>query len=219
MMKKHGFTLAEVLITLAIIGVVATLTLPSLMSNTGEQQALTAYKKIINTLTEAGQMNAAINGFDYASANGAGEGGTVSFNDGNMTLSAIFNDRLQVNHNAGNGTYQSSVAADNKCTSLTFTLRDGTGICLTSGGAQAEYYNIYVDTNGPKGPNRVSTCTNTGCTGGTASKHIFDQFPVVLHGGTAIPGKWSALGTESDDTETRAALYAMGISRQSGSGS
>ena len=32
MMKKNGFTLAEVLITLAIIGVVATLTLPALPS-------------------------------------------------------------------------------------------------------------------------------------------------------------------------------------------
>ena len=34
MMKKNGFTLAEVLITLAIIGVVATMTLPALMTNT-----------------------------------------------------------------------------------------------------------------------------------------------------------------------------------------
>jgi prepilin-type N-terminal cleavage/methylation domain-containing protein len=60
MMKKNGFTLAEVLITLAIIGVVATMTLPALMTNTGEQQAKTGLKKGINTLTEAAQMNEAI---------------------------------------------------------------------------------------------------------------------------------------------------------------
>ena len=66
MMKKNGFTLAEVLITLAIIGVVATLTLPALMTNTQEQQSRTALKKGINTLTEAAQMNQAIDGFDYA---------------------------------------------------------------------------------------------------------------------------------------------------------
>lgn len=47
MMKKNGFTLAEVLITLAIIGVVATLTLPALMTNTQEQQARTALKKVL----------------------------------------------------------------------------------------------------------------------------------------------------------------------------
>ena len=66
-MKKNGFTLAEVLITLAIIGVVAVLTLPALMTNTQEQRAKTALKKGINTLTEAGQMNASIAGFDYSS--------------------------------------------------------------------------------------------------------------------------------------------------------
>ena len=64
-MKKHGFTLAEVLITLAIIGVVATITLPSLMSNTQEQQAVTAFRKAMNTLNEVPQMNAAVDGFDY----------------------------------------------------------------------------------------------------------------------------------------------------------
>ena len=43
--KANGFTLAEVLITLAIIGVVATMTLPALISNTGEQQAKTGLKQ------------------------------------------------------------------------------------------------------------------------------------------------------------------------------
>ncbi len=67
MMKKNGFTLAEVLITLAIIGVVATMTLPALMTNTQEQQAKTGLKKGINTLTEVGQLSQAISGIDYSS--------------------------------------------------------------------------------------------------------------------------------------------------------
>ena len=65
MMKKQGFTLAEVLITLTIIGVIATMTLPALMTNTQEQQAKTGIKKGINTLTEAAQLNQAIDGFAY----------------------------------------------------------------------------------------------------------------------------------------------------------
>lgn len=65
-MKKNGFTLAEVLITLAIIGVVATMTLPTLMTNTGEQQYKTGLKKGINILTEAAQMHQALEGCDYA---------------------------------------------------------------------------------------------------------------------------------------------------------
>ena len=68
MMKKNGFTLAEVLITLAIIGVVATMTLPALMTNTGEQQAKTGLKKGINTLTEAVTMNESVANFGFATA-------------------------------------------------------------------------------------------------------------------------------------------------------
>jgi prepilin-type N-terminal cleavage/methylation domain-containing protein len=67
MFKKVGFTLAEVLITLSIIGVVAMMTLPALMTNVQEQQAKTGIKKGINTLSEAGQMNNAVEGFDYSS--------------------------------------------------------------------------------------------------------------------------------------------------------
>lgn len=45
--KKTGFTLAEVLITLGIIGIVAQMTIPVLMSNTQKQVVTTQYKKRI----------------------------------------------------------------------------------------------------------------------------------------------------------------------------
>ena len=73
MKKSLGFTLAEVLITLAIIGVVATMTLPTLMTNTGEQQAKTALKKGVNILTEAVQMHEAMEGFNFATIKGTND--------------------------------------------------------------------------------------------------------------------------------------------------
>ena len=42
---KKGFTLAEVLITLAIIGVVAAIAIPSVISNTQQQEFKTGLKK------------------------------------------------------------------------------------------------------------------------------------------------------------------------------
>ena len=69
MMKKNGFTLAEVLITLSIIGVIATLTIPALITNIGEQQYLAGIKKGMNTLAEAAQLNKVMLGFDYADLN------------------------------------------------------------------------------------------------------------------------------------------------------
>ncbi len=59
MKKKKGFTLAEILITLAIIGIVAAITLPSLLVNVNEK-AWDAQKKALHArLAQAiGQMNA-----------------------------------------------------------------------------------------------------------------------------------------------------------------
>ncbi len=58
MKKKKGFTLAEILITLAIIGIVAAITLPSLLVNVNEK-AWDAQKKALHArLAQAiGQMN------------------------------------------------------------------------------------------------------------------------------------------------------------------
>ena len=51
MTKRFGFTLAEVLITLGIIGVVAAMTIPTLISNTNGAQFKTGFKKALSTLS------------------------------------------------------------------------------------------------------------------------------------------------------------------------
>ncbi len=55
--KEKGFTLAEVLITLAIIGVVAALSIPSVVRNYRDVQYKTAYKKAYAMLSQS--LNAA----------------------------------------------------------------------------------------------------------------------------------------------------------------
>lgn len=52
-MKKCAFTLAEVLITLGIIGVVAAMTLPSLIANHREKQTVVQLKKVYAALSNA----------------------------------------------------------------------------------------------------------------------------------------------------------------------
>ena len=52
-LKKSAFTLAEVLITLGIIGVVAALTLPSVVANYKEKQLTTAWKKAYSDVANA----------------------------------------------------------------------------------------------------------------------------------------------------------------------
>ena len=51
--NRHGFTLAEVLITLGIIGVVAALTIPTVIQNAQERATVTAVKKAYSALSQA----------------------------------------------------------------------------------------------------------------------------------------------------------------------
>ena len=65
---RLGFTLAEVLITLGIIGVVSALTLPSLISNVDAKRNKTQFKKTISVLSQAGATAKALYNFDYGSS-------------------------------------------------------------------------------------------------------------------------------------------------------
>lgn len=53
--KKAGFTLAEVLITLGVIGVVATLTLPNVMASYAKRSQVAQLQRSVNAVTNAAQ--------------------------------------------------------------------------------------------------------------------------------------------------------------------
>lgn len=61
-LKKFGFTLAEVLITLGVIGIVAALTLPSVVANYQKQKTVSFVKKFYNEINNAIKLSVAENG-------------------------------------------------------------------------------------------------------------------------------------------------------------
>ena len=60
--QKRGFTLAEVLITLGIIGVVAAMTIPTLMSTFAKQRTETQLKAFYSRINQTIKMSIADNG-------------------------------------------------------------------------------------------------------------------------------------------------------------
>ena len=102
MMKRSGFTLAEVLITLGIIGVVAAMTIPNLIANTNGAKFRSQFKKTVSTLNQAGLMAQAQYDFDYAGtgaadAEGNGGGclnGSSDHPESVMTFCSILNGTL-----------------------------------------------------------------------------------------------------------------------------
>lgn len=63
--KKCGFSLAEVLITLAIVGIVAALTIPSLMDSSNSSGLSSALKKNYSVIDRAGSLVSADNGGSF----------------------------------------------------------------------------------------------------------------------------------------------------------
>lgn len=217
MMKKNGFTLAEVLITLAIIGVVATMTLPALMTNTAEQQAKSAMKKGINTFTEAAQMSQAVDGYDYASTNTTGKG------ENDQSIYGLLSRRAAVDWGKTNATLPTHPNI-NANSNYVMYFRDGSAISFpnsasgTSTTAAAMQndnlpYGIpaLYDINGVKGPNMISNCSGNAAglqasakdsTAGDHNKEctkvkrvIKDQFGIRLRGGFAVPNGAAARWT------------------------
>ena len=70
--KKLAFTLAETLITLGVIGVVAALTIPTLISKYNEMVTITELRKTYSELSQAIKLSETVNGdfreWEYSSS-------------------------------------------------------------------------------------------------------------------------------------------------------
>ncbi len=104
MTKKFGFTLAEVLITLGIIGVVAAMTIPTLIANTNSAKFRSQFKKSLSTLNQAALMGQAQSDMNYGDTSAACTAGKQTADaagenhkdtaDVDPTICAILNDTL-----------------------------------------------------------------------------------------------------------------------------
>ena len=173
--KKSAFTLAEVLITLSIIGVIAAITIPSLLQSTQKQELVAGLKKAYATLSQAYTLVS----YDY-------DGDiTTLFPDSSAAASAnamnVFAKKLNVIKNCGSGmgcwytteTRWINGTLDTNNTDLSLNnyygkaiLADGSMIYLNSHPYKCENDygdrplsnvcgNFAIDINGPKKPNTL----------------------------------------------------------------
>ena len=96
MTKFKGFTLAEVLITLGIIGVVAAMTMPTLINSTQGAQYKTAFKKSLTVLSQAVVMNIALNDYDLSQVVAGTNAAADADATGAQSLWDVFHNRLNI---------------------------------------------------------------------------------------------------------------------------
>ena len=215
MTKRFGFTLAEVLITLGIIGVVAAMTMPTLMNSTNGAQYKTAYKKALSVLSQAVVLNVALDDYDMSQTSVSNDTDTSK-----TSLYALFNNRMNVvktNDGTGNATNWSisgnglTANSDIKMGpgSSNYTLYFNDGITFsfkktdtgctegTADGTTTATNKCYgvIDVNGEKNPNKVVNCDGKTWKGGDDTCKVSnptDVYPVVMYDQTILPATRAA---------------------------
>ena len=181
---KFAFTLAEVLITIGIIGAVAAMTIPTLMTNIRARQYITKYKKALATLSNAARMSDSKYGFDFGGINGyCNENSATDNPEEKQSLCALLNGTLQgatfyygmdklANYEPKLTSTISSMTGANKNRIPIYQLQDGTLIFFSSwiGMTTCSKENIsnnntkgcygYIDVNGTSLPNKEIRCSN-----------------------------------------------------------
>ena len=159
----YGFTLAEVLITLVIIGVIAAMTIPTLINKTDKQEYVSRFKKNYASFSQALNLaqaqNGLLTGWDW---------GTEQKGFDNIENYIL--PHLQVAENCKNTTncspeYEfrrknnaSWINYKTNTKHYKFVLNDGTVFALSVVASCVENYSrcidVHFDVNGSKGPNK-----------------------------------------------------------------
>ena len=165
-MKKLGFTLAEVLITLVIIGVIAAMTVPTLMNNTNAQEYRSAFKKAISAANQAITLQYALEGLSAQDVSGASglvndifkrrmsviDGQTTFTKSGTCTLGAVFTtaDGMMYCVDSNFSNSKSANGVDTTCDTY------NEYACATTKSNPT----LWIDVNGVKKPNESTTSSS-----------------------------------------------------------
>lgn len=205
--SRNAFTLAEVLITLGIIGVVAAMTMPTLLNSTQGAQYRTAYKKALSVLSQAVVLNVALDDYDLsqASADAPDADGTAA------SVYNLFNNRMNVARvcngacdssndqwDIANGDATIEFGKDGNYTfffndGITLTFPTDTANCTEGDATNAAVECLgAIDVNGKKNPNRLVTCDNG--TDGENCKvtNPTDVYPIKMYDQSLVPNTQAA---------------------------
>lgn len=211
---RGAFTLAEVLITLGIIGVVAAMTMPTLMNQTNGAQYKAAYKKALSAISQATTLNVALDDWNLADATA-----DSSCSYPSNSIAALFNSRMNIvrcessdfkgsdgkNNYAVSGVAGGVGGAGTTSTGTTgnitlffndgimFTFPSDATNCTKDDTKGTETCKGFIDVNGVKAPNKFVKCDNSEAKGDNCqSKNPTDVYPVEFYDQTILPSSVAA---------------------------
>lgn len=196
---KNGFTLAEVLLTLAIVGIVAAVTVPSLMADIQSADTVARLKKAQSVMQEAVKLSMLADGVSELSQGNTTSPGSLwyriapylsfSKNCGYQTFASdqdCFPNNYKFLNPAVTTAFYCGTGGDTTDLNISSgILNDGTKVIMHTTGTgwsrnrtsnprlASKFSHVLVDLNGHKGPNQVG-------------RDIFEF--MILNDGTVLPG-------------------------------
>ena len=212
--KKKAFTLAEALIVLVIIGVIAALTIPAILVNTEQHEYKTALKKAVAMLNQAIELNIALEGYGPIEIQSGSSDATMGSNSD--SLYNFFRKRMNVvttsNSFNGGGTTanwafytadgmryefptqpKSRIASgdwntsNSKCARPQNLVVDEVYVVDDAGTHLVQPCLVIVDVNGDRKPNPQRTRGSYKVPAPSNSSKLLDVFPIMITDVSAIP--------------------------------
>ncbi len=218
-MKKKGFTLAEVLITLIIIGIIAAITIPIVHNNHQKRELYSKFMKTYSTLNQAMNMSFALGnaptGVDFYALDG-NKTNAQQFLDtyirpyvnviGVKSCLGIGESDTPYKDLTGNVFATACQLQSSANISDALILSDGTAIAVVGQGFE-NFVQIIVDVNASKGPNTMGRDINVFRYWGKMAKPIITgcahngngEFDESYYSNNCNPQKSGSGGTVSGD--------------------
>ncbi|MBQ8847769.1 MAG: type II secretion system protein [Candidatus Gastranaerophilales bacterium] len=199
--KRRGFTLAEALVTLVIIGVIAALTIPGILVNTEQHEYKSALKKALSVLNQVIELNIALDSY------GPLETVSMATPEDENSLFSMFKNRMNVistsnKYGRGGTDNYAFFTADGmrfefpKTPTVTGgTFVDGNFECARPGVKVQNELGvdkstpclIIVDVNGQRKPNPREDGKSYKVPKASGRSRILDVFPIIITDINAYP--------------------------------
>jgi prepilin-type N-terminal cleavage/methylation domain-containing protein len=159
--KSKGFTLAEVLITLLIIGIIASMVIPSIIQDTQNAELKSSFKKAYGVASQAWKLVVAENPGSYTGSSGwSPYGSTIdgridAFKAKFSVVKTCINQDGCWPVNYENPGYPVSSGAGSGLEPRRFSWIASDGMCWAAPWYNADDCHILVDTNCDKKPNLI----------------------------------------------------------------
>lgn len=156
MNKKFAFTLTEVMVAVGVVGIIAAMTVPTLMNNYQKRANAVQLRKVLNEVAAAADM--------YVTEEGKTHLKHTNIYSSKNNVNAFIRSKLKISKECASANTSECFASNYNsidrtasgafsCGGVSFLLTNSAAICAYEVSSASSYVKFYIDINGNDRPN------------------------------------------------------------------